>query len=82
VHAGGDVHREREREREREKRERYRERQTDTLSCRLVEMSDAKDAAHNAAQTADLIREEKAGMNEVKEAAYVNYNAGYVCTYI
>ena len=45
-------------------------------------MSDAKDAAHNAAQTADLIREEKAGINEVKEAAYVNYNAGYVCTYI
>jgi hypothetical protein len=45
---------------------------------KLVDMSDAKDAAHNAAQTADLIREEKAGINEVKEASYVNYNAGYV----
>ena len=41
-------------------------------------MSDARDEANNKAQTADLTREEKAGMNEVAEAAYVNYNTGYV----
>jgi hypothetical protein len=30
-----------------------------------VELSNAKDEAHNAAQTADLVRQEKAGIRQV-----------------